>query len=55
MTPVVFTASAYADLLAIARAIARDNPERALSFVAELEDRCLSLGHMPEAYPLVPG
>jgi toxin ParE1/3/4 len=55
MTPVVFTASAYADLLAIARAIARDNPGRALSFVAELEDRCLSLGHMPEAYPLVPG
>jgi toxin ParE1/3/4 len=55
MTPVVFAASAYADLVAIARAIALDNPARALSFVAELEDRCLSLGHMPDAFPLVPG
>lgn len=55
MIPVVFAEAAYAGLLEIARTIARDNPERALSFVAELEDRCMRLGHMPESFPLVPG
>jgi len=55
MKPVVFSETAFADLVAIATAISRDNPGRASSFVAEIEDRCLRLGHMPEAYPLVPG
>lgn len=48
-----FTAAAEADLEAIADYIARDNPVRALSFVRELVERCLSLAEMPEAFPVV--
>ena len=33
--------------------IARDNPKRALTFVRELRDKCLSLATMPRAFPLV--
>ena len=44
---------AIADLERIADYIARDNPRRALSFVQELQDKCLGLVNMPEAYPLV--
>jgi toxin ParE1/3/4 len=31
-----------------------DNPNRAVSFVEELLDRCLALADTPRAYPLVP-
>jgi plasmid stabilization system protein ParE len=31
-----------------------DNPNRAVSFVEELLDRCLGLADTPGAYPLVP-
>ncbi|QQB81606.1 type II toxin-antitoxin system RelE/ParE family toxin (plasmid) [Cupriavidus necator] len=48
------TPLAEAELEAIADYIARDNPRRALSFVRELRDRCLSLADMPLAFPLVP-
>ncbi len=48
------TPLAEAELEAIADYIARDNPRRALSFVQELRDRCLSLADMPLAFPLVP-
>lgn len=51
---VVITAAAKADLLAIRRSIACDNPARALSFVEELLDRCQALADTPRAYPLVP-
>lgn len=34
--------------------IARDNPRRAVSFVRELRDKCMSLADMPLAFPLVP-
>jgi plasmid stabilization system protein ParE len=51
---VVITAAAKADLLAIRNYIAHDNPERALSFVEELLDRCQALAYTPRAYPLVP-
>jgi plasmid stabilization system protein ParE len=34
--------------------IARDNPGRALTFVRELRERCMSLAEMPLAFPLVP-
>lgn len=51
---VVMTAAAKADLLAIRRTIAADNPTRAVSFVEELLDRCLALADTPRAYPLVP-
>jgi toxin ParE1/3/4 len=52
---VVLTEAAIADLIGIARFIARDNPNRAVTFVAELEERCQRLGPMPFAYPLLPG
>lgn len=52
---VVLTEQAIGDLLHIARYIRRDNPARAETFVAELEDRCTRLAIAPLAYPLVPG
>ncbi|KND57347.1 Plasmid stabilization system protein [Candidatus Burkholderia verschuerenii] len=45
---------AEADLEAIGDYIARDNPNRARSFVAELREKCESLAAMPQAFPLVP-
>ena len=51
---VVITAAAKADLLAIRRYIAHDNPTRAVSFTEELLDRCQALAATPRAYPLVP-
>lgn len=52
---VLLTDAAKGDLLAIARFIARDSPLRALTFVAELEERCRRLADMPHGFPLVPG
>jgi toxin ParE1/3/4 len=46
--------AAEAELEAIGDYIARDNPRRAVSFVLELRDKCLSLGDMALAFPLVP-
>lgn len=46
--------AAEADLEAIADYIARDNPVRAVSFIAELREICRSLAAMPLAFPLVP-
>ena len=46
------SSEARQDLLAIGDYIARDNPPRAQSFVAELAAKCASLGEMPKAYPL---
>ncbi|AEI82193.1 hypothetical protein CNE_BB1p07760 (plasmid) [Cupriavidus necator N-1] len=54
MIVVRLTPLAEAELEAIADYIARDNPRRALSFVQELRDRCLSLADMPLTFPLVP-
>jgi len=51
---VVITDQARADLIAIGDYIARDNPRRAASFVAELLDRCRRLAEMPRAFPVVP-
>lgn len=45
---------AEADLEAIGDFIARDNPLRAMTFIAELRDKCESLAEMPFAFPLVP-
>lgn len=42
------------DLRTIGRHIAKDNPPRAVTFVAELEDAAQRLGEMPRAFPLVP-
>jgi plasmid stabilization system protein ParE len=51
---VVITAAAKADLLAIRRFIAADNPTRAVTFTEELLDRCQALADTPRAYPLLP-
>jgi toxin ParE1/3/4 len=52
---VVLTEAAYSDLLEIGRAIAKDSPGRALSFVDELHERCKALSVMARAFPLLPG
>ena len=46
--------AAEAELEAIGDYIARDNPRRAVSFVRELRDKCLGLGDIALAFPLVP-
>lgn len=48
------TAQAERDLEGIGDYIAQDNPSRALSFIEELRDKCLSLADTPLAFPLVP-
>lgn len=49
-----FTAEAKADLQQIGDYIAKDNPSRALSFIDELEQKCLTIAASTEAFPLVP-
>ena len=44
-----FAPEAETDLLTIADYIARDNPERARSFIDELESRCVRLLDFPDA------
>jgi toxin ParE1/3/4 len=48
------TAEAESDLESIGDYIAQDNPCRALSFVLELREKCMSLADMALAFPLVP-
>jgi|TARA_R110000822_G_scaffold209083_7_gene344947 toxin ParE1/3/4 len=48
------TAEAEADIESIGDFIARENPQRALTYVRELRKTCLSLGDAPLAFPLVP-
>jgi len=50
-----FTAEAERSLEQIGDYIAQDNPERALSFVRELRDKCLSLANMPYGFALALG
>ena len=49
-----FTHEARQDLRDIGQYIARDNPERAASYVAELVEKCAALADGPERFPLVP-
>jgi plasmid stabilization system protein ParE len=49
---VIFSENAERDLEDIADWIARDNPERARSFVADLVRACKSIGRSPRSYPL---
>ena len=51
---VVFTTEAVTDLENIDEFIARNNPRRAVSFLAELIDKARDLAGMAEAFPLVP-
>ena len=50
---VVFTASAKADLTAIGDYIAERDPQRAFSFIEELEAQANSVSFMPRSYPVV--
>jgi toxin ParE1/3/4 len=47
-----YSARAADDLDDIAEYIARDNPQRALSFIDELRERCTLLTAFPENAPL---
>lgn len=49
------TDEAKEDLRQIGDHIAKDNPLRALSFVDELEQKCLSIATSPKTFPLAPG
>jgi toxin ParE1/3/4 len=51
MKPVAFAPAARDDLVAIGLYIAKDNPERALGFVEELEDRARRIGERPRSFP----
>jgi plasmid stabilization system protein ParE len=48
------TLEAEADLERIGDYIAQDNPQRALTFIDELREKCMTLGEFPFAFPLVP-
>lgn len=50
---VVLSDAAIDSLIEIGRHIAKDSPQRALTFVSELEAKCLSLGEVPRAYPII--
>ncbi len=47
-----FSTLAEVDLEEIADYIARDNPQRALSFIHEIRERCQKIVIFPEAAPL---
>ncbi|MDR2880279.1 MAG: type II toxin-antitoxin system RelE/ParE family toxin [Azoarcus sp.] len=49
-----FSDEAKTDLQRIGDYIARDDPKRAVSFIDELQQKCLSLAASPRAFPLVP-
>jgi plasmid stabilization system protein ParE len=49
-----FTPDAQVDLLDIGETIARDNPERAASYVSELLDRTAQIAGQPTLYRLRP-
>lgn len=46
-----FAPAARADLLAISLTIAEDSPDRALSFVAELEAKAAQAAERPGSFP----
>ncbi len=50
----LFAPGAVDDFDAIAAYIARDNPARAASFIAELEGRCAAIAEAPLSFPPVP-
>jgi len=47
----IFSPRAMLDLEEIGDYIARDNPKRALSFFAELQEHCHRISEMPSAFP----
>lgn len=51
MPRLVILPAARADLIEIGDFIAQDNPDRALSFVAEIEARLRQVADRPESFP----
>lgn len=51
MRRLVFLPAARADLVAIALYIAEDNPDRATSFIAELEAKAHQAAERPASFP----
>ena len=47
----VFSPRALLDLEEIGDYIAKDNPNRALSFLTELQEQCHRISDMPSAFP----
>jgi toxin ParE1/3/4 len=54
VTRVLLTVQAELDLEEIGDYIAADNPERALSFVSEIQAHCERIAKVPHAYPAWP-
>ena len=54
MMPLFFMPLAEQDLESISDYIANDNPHRALSFIQELRQQCISIAQNPLAYRLRP-
>jgi toxin ParE1/3/4 len=54
MTQLEVTPQAEQDLEDIGDYIALDSPERALSFIRKIRERCQSIVLAPEGYPLCP-
>ncbi|MHA7870560.1 MAG: type II toxin-antitoxin system RelE/ParE family toxin [Salipiger thiooxidans] len=52
MRRLVILPAARADLVDVADFIALDNPERAMSFVAEIEAKMGQIAERPESFPL---
>jgi toxin ParE1/3/4 len=52
---VVLTRRALADLENIADWIGQDNPDRAVTFIVALREKCHELSAFPEAWPLKQG
>ncbi len=51
MKPLEISPAARSDLIGIGRYIAEDNPERAVSFVAELEAKVMKVARCPLSFP----
>ena len=51
MKRLTYRPAALDDLRAIATYIAKDNPERAISFIAELRDKAAQAAERPERFP----
>jgi len=45
---VILTDQALGDLIAIGRYIQQDNPTRAVTFIAELEEKCAQMAERPK-------
>jgi plasmid stabilization system protein ParE len=53
VTGIVFADAAEQDFEAIGDYIALQNPGRAVTFVLELRERCMSIAEMPKRFPLL--